>query len=371
MLGRPSPRGSLPSGPAMRRFCLSPAVLLPALLALAAATDAPAQTCGSGQSLLKNDAIPGVPSGATAVALVSGLCDGEAAMAVFRTSGAVRVDKAAVMFANNFGVSGTLALVNLEIYDGASFGTDGRVTLGAKVFDFAQATGNDIQISTHALNEIDISSRNVIVSTGTVVIGWRMGLNTASGSCSLGYTSNFATDNNFTCRAGENILDAQGVGPIDPCTYLGFGLPLYPLYFRGNWLIRACVTPQVSAEWTGAPTPGGFLSFTFRAPGEGGNGYTAFVGGSATSGFPTPWGLLPLDPDPIFVCFLGACRGLTFNFQGLLNSNGLGFGGMLIPADPLLVGSNLQLLASFVTHPPASFAPWISVSPPSRPIVIQ
>jgi hypothetical protein len=341
------------------------------VLLVSASSLSSAQTCGSGQNLLKNDAIPGVPSGATAVALVPGLCDGEAAMAVFRTSGAVRVEKAAVMFANNFGASGTLALVNLEIYDGATFRSDGRVTLGAKVFDFAQRTGNDIQISTHALNEIDISSQNVRVSTGTVVIAWRMGLNTASGSCALGYTSNFATDNNFVCRSGENILDAQGHGPVDPCTYLGFGLPLYPTFFRGNWLIRACVTPQVSAEWTGAATPGGFLSFTFRAPGEGGNGYTAFISGTANTGFLTPWGLLPLDPDPIFVCFLGACRGLTFNFQGLINANGQGFGGMLIPADPLLVGSNLQLLASFVTHPPASFTPWISISPPSRPIVIN
>ncbi|MBK9383925.1 MAG: hypothetical protein IPN34_03750 [Planctomycetes bacterium] len=347
-------------------------LLVPALLAaVLCGAGLEAQSCGAGQNLLKNDAIPGVPNGATAVALVPGLCDGEAAMSVFRTQGAVRIDKASVMFANNFGASGTLALVNLEIYSGATFRTDGRVSLGPKVFDFASATGNDIQISTHALNEIDISSRNVVISTGTVVIAWRMQLNTASGSCALGYTSNFATDNNFVCRSGENILDAQGVGPVDPCTYLGFGVPLYPTFFRGNWLIRACATPQISAEWTGQPTPGGFLSFTFRAPGQAGNGYTAFVGGSATTGFLTPWGQLPLDPDPIFVCFLGACRGLTFNFQGVLNANSLGFGGMLIPADPLLVGSNLRLLASFVTHPPASFTPWIGISPPSQPIVIN
>ena len=96
-----------------------------------------AQTCQSGQTLLKNDILPAAGGGSAAVSVIQGLCEGEACGAVFDTSAlgsSVRVHTAAIGYFNAGGASGIQAQVNLKIFDGITW-SGGIPTLGAEVFD--------------------------------------------------------------------------------------------------------------------------------------------------------------------------------------------------------------------------------------------
>lgn len=329
-----------------------------------------AQQCVGNARLLKNDVLPASPGGSiSTVAIVPGLCEGEAAMSVFDAGGAVSVKSVAVAFVHRLATNGVQAVVDLEIYDGASVGANGKYALGPLLFKLSNASSN-LQIQSTGLNSYTLP-KPVLVPSGKPVIGFRMIKTLAGGSCQLGYDANFCTDNQWSCAPGRNILDASGHGPVDPCTYTGFGVPLYPIYFRGDWVIRACVEPEVSASWTGNATPGGFVSLQFHAPGQAGDSYLAFVSGGIRTGFPTPWGLLPLDPDPIFVCFLGDCRAALFGGAGTFNAQDKAFGAIAIPNLASLKNSGLTLHAGFVTFQAPSFVPWKSISAPSPPIVIR
>ena len=294
-------------------------------------------------------------------------------MSVFSAGGPVKVHKVSILFGHRLGTPGVKAVVDVEIYDGATFLPGGKVTLGARLFKLSNASTN-LQIQTNGINEFKLPSP-VSVPSGRPVIGFRMIQTLAGGSCAQGYDANFSVDAAGTCRPGINILDAPGPGQfglVDPAVFRVGGLiPLCPGIFSGSWVIRACVKPEVSTNWTGNPSPGGVLSFTFNAPGQAGNGYYAMVSGGIGTGFQTPWGFLPLDQDPIFDCFLGPCSIFLIGRSGTIGANGQGFGGMSIPNHPSLKNSGLKLYVGFVTYVKPNFVPWVTVSAPSRVITIN
>jgi hypothetical protein len=343
--------------------------LLGALLAITLLGHLPAQNCGANSTLLKNDILPDNPSGALQVAVVPGLCVGEAAMSVFDAGGPVTVESVSIAFVNRFATNGIQAVVDVEIYDGATLNSAGRYTLGPQLFKLSSGSSN-LQIRSSGINEYRLPVP-VRVPSGKPVIGFRMLQTLAGGSCLLGYDTNFATDAQYTKTPGRNILDATGHGPIDPTLYMGFGVPLYPIYFRGDWVIRACVKTETSVTWTGNATPGGFLSLTYNAPGQSGDQYFALVSGGVATGFGTPWGKMPLDFDPIFSCYLGGCRNTLLNSIGTFNAQGKAFGALQIPSLPWLANSGLTLHVGFVTFDNQGFFPWKSISSPSKPIVIR
>ncbi|MEZ5965781.1 MAG: hypothetical protein R3F56_18240 [Planctomycetota bacterium] len=342
------------------------------LLALLAAASAlaplAAQTCGAGQRLLKNDILPDNPTGSYTIGIVPGLCDGEAAMSLFNAGGPVKVTSVAIGYGHRFGTNGVQAIADVEIYDGATVNAAGRWTLGPLLFRLSSGSTN-VQLQSTGINLVTLPAP-VRVPSGRPVIGFRMLQNLAAGSCALGYDANFFCDADNQCRAGINILDATGHGPVDPATYTGFGPPLCPLFFRGSWVIRCCVEPEISVDWQGNPTPGGVLSLTYIAPGRAGENYIGLCGGSfAGGGFNTPFGHVPLDPDPFFLCFMTDCRSMLVGAQGVIGANDRAFGGMLIPNLPVLVNSGLTLYLAFVLH--GASLTFTGESLPSTPIVIN
>jgi len=227
----------------MLRTALSAA----ALLALSAAL--PAQNCGAGQTLLKNDTLPNVPSGSETVAVIQGLCEGEAAGCVFDVSGlgpSVSLTRASVGYINVASAAGITAAANLKIYDGISW-SGGIPTLGTLVLDWEAATGTSIQLTSSSLNEVDLGAFAPTITSGTAVVTWEMQVNLLAGDCTNGYTTNFATD--FAGGGGgcsptqKNLLFVLGEGWRDPATYKLAGIfPICPSAYAGNWIIRACAT---------------------------------------------------------------------------------------------------------------------------------
>ena len=135
-------------------------------------------------------------------------------------------------------------------------------------------------------------------------------------------------------------------------------------------MIRACIEPEISVEWQGTPTPGGVLSVTYIAPNRAGDNYLALAGGSfMNGGFTSPFGHVPLDPDPLFFCFLGDCRSMLIGSLGVIGQNDRAFGGMLIPNLSVLRNSGLTLYLAFVLF--GQTLNFTGESSPSAPIVIN
>lgn len=347
---------------------LHPRLLTCVLLLGATSALLPAQTCAPTDRLLKNDILPDNPSGSYPIGIVPGLCDNEAAMSLFDAGGPVKVKSVSIGYGHRFGTNGVQAVVDVEIYDGATVDAAGRWTLGPLLFKLSNGSTN-AQIQSTGINLVQLPAP-VRVPSGKPVIGFRMLLNTAGGSCALGYDANFFCDADVRCRAGINILDAIGHGPVDPVTYQGFGVPLCPVFFKGSWVIRCCAEPELSVDWQGNPTPGGVLSLTYIAPNKAGMNYLALGGGSiAGGGFLSPFGQVPLDLDPLFMCFLSDCRGMLIGGAGVIDQNGRAFGGMLIPNIASLRNSGLTIYLAFVLY--GQTFQFTDASSPSRPIVIN
>ena len=204
-----------------------------------------AQTCAANEVFLKNDTLPDVPSGPLAVAVIRGLCEGEAMGAVFDVASVgslVQLQNAAFGFFNVAGANGIQAVVNLKVYDGITW-SGGVPTLGPEIFDWATVTGSSIAATTHAINTVDVSAQNIVVSSGKLVVTWWMDIN-PNGDCASGYTSDFGTDDGSgPCSAvpQRNLLFISGTGWRDPATAAIGPFPLCPLYYNGNWIMRACV----------------------------------------------------------------------------------------------------------------------------------
>jgi hypothetical protein len=264
--------------------------LLAATVMAALAHTAYSQGCtaGSGQIFLKNDNLPDIPGTAT-VSIIQGLCEGEAMGCVFDVSNQttfsseVKVNMVAGAYINPASASGIAAVVNLQIYDGISWvGT--TPVLGPLVFDFENDAGASIQFSSSGINTVDISNFNVTVTSGKLVVAWFMQIQGSTGSCAAGYNTNFATDNVMAaCSAPcapvqKNLIFIQGQGWRDPMTATVSGFPLCSCFYAGNWIIRACVSPEgyprsyctgklnsancvASVGWTGTATLSGADDF--------------------------------------------------------------------------------------------------------------
>lgn len=221
--------------------------LLVSLTFVALATDLHAQGCSGGQNFFKNDVLPSMP-GSQSVSVIQGLCEGEAAGCVFNVSAVapvVKVRMAAIGYIQAGGVNGTQALTNLQIYDGISW-VGGNPVLGPLVFDFTAATQGSIGVTSSAINTVDLSQYDIPISSGQLVVTWWMDFNPI-GQCPTGYVANFATDypsGPANCNVThKNLIYIQGQGWRDAATATVSGFPLCPLYYAGNWLIRACVEP--------------------------------------------------------------------------------------------------------------------------------
>ena len=260
--------------------------MLRRILALAGAVClahvATAQTCTNpGDLFLKNDGLPQIPNQQT-VSVIPGLCEGESCGCVFDVSNQaiysndVKVNMCAVGFINVASANGITAAVNMRIFDGVTWNPAGTIpTFGPLVFDFENQTGSSIQISSSAINTVDIpSSFNVHVTSGQLVVVFDMEINTG-GDCANGYFTNFCTDwtgSGTPCQPKKkNLIYIQGQGWRDPMSATVSGIPLCSFYYAGNWLIRACVTPVgypqsyctsklnsancfANVGWTGSPT---------------------------------------------------------------------------------------------------------------------
>jgi len=222
------------------------ALALPALLVLAAAPSARAQSCPGSSTFFKNDNLPQIVTGSETVSVILGLCEGEGGACVFDVSGlgpSVQIHKAAVGFINAGGASGIQAEANLVIYDGISW-AGGIPTLGPVAFDFNQAAGASVGLTSSGINEVDISAFNVTVSSGTAVIAWSVLSNPLGGNCVTGFQTNLATDyaggGGGCSPAQKNLVFIQGTGWRDVTTATVQGFPLCPQFLAGNWLIRIC-----------------------------------------------------------------------------------------------------------------------------------
>ncbi|MDP6929270.1 MAG: hypothetical protein QF412_06170 [Planctomycetota bacterium] len=357
------------------RISLSAASVLITLALVTAPSRA--QTCSTGQ-LIKNDILPDVPKGPVRFGIVKGVCTNDAIMSVFDTGGAVQVHEVAVMFANASSTQGVKAVVDLEIYDGITSSPRGQYTMGKLVYKSSKHGGGNLQIQSQGINNYKLPTP-VRVTSGKLVIGYRLVQNTSAGNCTIGYSTSFCVDANPTtpCPRDINVIDdpTNNHRYFDPMVYMGYGRALcnHPIrIIQGSWIIRACIKPEVSVTWSGNATPGGFVSLKFIAPGNAGNDYIALVGGAAKRS-QTPWGSIPLDPnDQLFLCFLDACRSsMLLGGIGKIDASGNAFGAIRIPNLPVLRNSGLTMRAMFVTYKAPIFAPWIAVSGASKPIVIN
>jgi len=154
---------------------------------------ATAQTCTNASDVfLKNDALPQIPNQQT-VSVIPGLCEGESCGCVFDVSNQliyssdVKVNMCAVGFINVASANGITAAVNMRIFDGVTWNPAGTIpTFGPLVFDFENQTGSSIQISSSAINTVDIPSTfDVHVTSGQLVVVFDMEINTG-GDCANG-----------------------------------------------------------------------------------------------------------------------------------------------------------------------------------------
>ncbi|MFT7463244.1 MAG: hypothetical protein ACI9EF_001588 [Pseudohongiellaceae bacterium] len=218
-----------------------------ATAALLSASSA-AQVCDNpADNFWQNDNLPQVPAGSLTVSIIQGLCEGEALAQVFYLPGGSpkqKLNKVSVGFGQVSGAGGFNATANVEIYDGISW-SGGIPTLGPKVFDLNDDTAADAQVFSHGINEVDLSGFNVEVGDGTnaFVVAFRSNIN-PNGSCAGGHPANYFTDvsGGGGCQTvpQTSLIDLQGQGWRDAGTATVSGFPLCPLFFNGNWVIRAC-----------------------------------------------------------------------------------------------------------------------------------
>ncbi len=123
-------------------------------LSLAFCVPAFAQTCpGADNTFWKRDSLAQNPSGLTAVGVVPGLCEGEAAAVVFEMPANMAPQRLTQVVAPwghaPAGTNGFQAALDVEIYDGVSF-SGGTPVMGSPVFTLS-GTGQSLQVQSHAL----------------------------------------------------------------------------------------------------------------------------------------------------------------------------------------------------------------------------
>ncbi len=201
---------------------------------------ATAQICPSpSDTFWKNDILPDNPATPQNIAVVPGVCEGEAVAQYFQLApgqATQRIKQVAVGFGHSAGTGGFQAVLNVEIYEGGvTFNPNGTAVLGTKVFDLAADTGQSMQVTSTSINSFDMTPYNVEVSDDFVV-AFRMDFNVSFPGCPPGgANANFFTAGTG-CAAGSSLLDVQGTGWVDPTQWS----VLCPIFYRGQWVIRAC-----------------------------------------------------------------------------------------------------------------------------------
>ena len=163
-------------------------------------------------------------------------------------------------------------------------------------------------------------------------------------------------------RPQTNLIDIIGQGWQDASSAVVTGVPLCPLFYSGNWAIRACgedVTgPQnpLQVDVAGSPAPpGAAVNLTLNAPGLAGFPYVmgASFGTSpgipVTSGSPPTMGTVPLNTDGLFFLSLST-PGTFINFTGTIGGGGTANAVILVPNNPSLSG--LSFSVAFIVIPP-------------------
>jgi len=297
----------------------------------------------------KNDTLPQVPGGAATIAIIPGLCEGEAAATYFPMppgSPPQKIDLVSVGFAHPSGASGFVAAANVEIYEGSvTFNGNGTAVLGTKVFDLGADIGTNVQLDSGGINVVDLSPYDVVVADDFVV-AFRMEIN-LNGSCAAGYSANFFTDAGG-CGPGVNLLDELSAGWVDPASWS----VLCPLFYRGNWVIRACTEDSgalasATVRNCSGANPAGFASLSDPAIG------TNWV---STIDITTPGALASVvtlsTGGPLCGFFLnGTVHGELEGLPPFLPPN-LGFGAHSIP-----IPNDAALLGVSVTALGATFLP--------------
>jgi hypothetical protein len=263
------------------------------VLALVLAAAAPAQLCQGGETFFKNDGLPQVPSGATAMAVIPGLCEGEGMGCVIDVSplgAAAVIRSASVAYVDDDNQSGIQATVNLRIYDGITWsgGNPSLPSFGPLAFDLAAASGSNATLISSGLNQIDIAAFDATITSGTAVVTWQMIDN--PGNCASGYQTNFATDyqggGGGCAPPQKNLIFIQGQGWRDVTTAKVSGFPLCPLFVAGNWIVRIC------AE---AGSPGGPVNYC--TAGTSASGCQAVLDSTGDASATAPSGFTMLASD--------------------------------------------------------------------------
>lgn len=222
------------------RSCLR-SLALPFALAFTGALSS-AQVCNS-TNFWKNDELADVPSGFVTVAFPPGLCEGEAGAAVFDLGAMPNqtIEDVTVGFASAFG--GLTAAVNIEIYDGVTF-AGGIPTLGPKVFDLEQDVGNSLEVASTGLNTFNLGFLGIEVGnhpSKKFVVAYRISFN-FNGNCTSGYQANLMTEGTGCSPQQKNLMFIQGQGWRDATLASVGPINICPLFWKGDWVIRACTS---------------------------------------------------------------------------------------------------------------------------------
>jgi hypothetical protein len=352
-------------------------------LSLLTASTLTAQGCTNG-TFWQRDSLPAIPSSLpTSVSIIQGMCEGESAGIVFEMPANMPVQKITKVVAPwgaAFGANGFLAALDLEVYDGVSFSGQ-NVNMGQLVFSLTQNANQSMQVSSHALNELDTSVYNIIVGAQPPVGGvrrfaicFRMDLNFhPSGSCATGWPANFFTDNSqapsfpFSCNPNitptqTSIIQIIGQGWRDAALASVSGIQLCPIYYSGVWAIRCCSEDAFPATFSsygaGCATSIGTPQLVNAVlPRLGATMITNVVNMpvglglmlTGTSNQSSSLGFLPLDLSAFGMpsCFLRTSMDLT---DGILTFGTTGSWSLNIPNQLTLLGAQFYQQA-FVFEP--------------------
>lgn len=324
------------------------------LAGLFSASALSAQVCTT--NFWKNDNLPDVPSGSSTISIIPGLCEGEAIGSIFTMApGSVpqKLKEVAVGFGHSGGGSGFQATCNVEIYEGPVTFSGSNATLGTKIFDLGVNAAASMQLSSTGVNTLDVSPYNITVSD-TFVVAFRMNIN-INGNCTTGYPANFFTDNGSgpaSCTPGVNLIDELSGGWIDPATATISGFPLCPIFYAGNWVIRACSEDDGTAASTTSRNgsgcnPNGYASIT---PPKLGTSWITTVDIATPGAFASAIGVVSAPPIQLKIALGELLIDATQPFIGGGPNIGFGAHSIPIPNDASLIG--LQLYSQAATIKP-------------------
>lgn len=301
-------------------------VLIVVLALLGLAAPASGQLCGDpAHTFWKNDILPQAPAGAFSVAVLQGLCEGEAIAQVFDKTalGDQKVERVSVGFGHVLGGPGFSATCNIEIYDGVTINGSGIATLGPKVFDLGDDLAAEMELQSTAINLFDLSSQNIVVTQDKFVVAFRMAIN-FNGTCAGGHPASFLLDvppgGGCTTTPDTSLIDTDS-DPWQEFTQaklLGL-IQLCPQFINGNAIIRACTSNVGGGSGT-------FNDLRFSLPGN--FSPTLSMSGSL---LPAPaqytFELDQMPPNDAMIMFAGFTRIDSPFF----------FGGTLVPSPDLIV----------------------------------